>query len=633
MLGRTVFTGDDTREALLSALGFEVSSEAAVERELERRETLRQLRVIDPAVVAKQGSRDPQRHAVYPGSCAKADEKLGGRRAFGIWANLYTVRSDRNLGVGDLTDLAALAEWASSLGADFVGINPLHSTRNRGGQISPYCPVSRVYGNEVYLDVAAVPEFERSEAARTIVAAAEASGELQALRAASHVEYERVVSLKHSALRQMHATLRHAGDPAGAGRRREFAAYKRREGQGLVAYATFRALEEHFLQLGIPADWRQWSEEYRRPDTQTVKEFRLANEREVDFHCYMQFELDRQLCAVASRARSQMSVGLYGDLALGSDISGADGWVYQDVLVPGARIGAPPDDFAVEGQDWGLPPVSPEALRESGYEYWIALLRANLRHAGALRLDHVMGLFRQYWIPEALPASRGAYVRFPANDLLGILALESNRNDAIVVGEDLGTVPRGFQAMLARWGVLSSRVVYFERNRKGAFKSHRSYSKRAMVTANTHDLAPLAGYWKGRDLELRRDAGCYESQESYESAMRQRREEQGRLRERVKKEGLLPGESMGEESAASLARSAYTFLAKTPAPLVGVSLDDLALEEEPVNLPGVGNDRFPSWSRKMSRSVEELTADRTATEILRAVQEARQSRSQVRGTI
>jgi 4-alpha-glucanotransferase len=366
------------------------------------------------------------------------------------------------------------------------------------------------------------------------------------------------------------------------------------------------------------ANWREWPDEYRRPVSPAVAEFRLANERDVEFHCYVQFELDRQLGAVASEARSSMAIGLYGDLALGSDTGGADCWAYRDVFVHGVRLGAPPDDFATGGQDWGLPPISPEALKASGYDFWIKLLRANLKHAGALRIDHAMGLFRQFWIPSGLPASHGAYVKFPARDLLGILALESTRNDALIVGEDLGTVPSGFQSLLARWGILSSRVLYFEHNRDGSFRHHREYSKRAMVTANTHDLVPLAGYWKGRDLELRRDAGAYADTNAYTEARRRRHHEQVRLRERL---NISPSEG-GEQTdhiTAAKTRAAYLFLAKTPAPLVGVSLDDLAGEVEPVNLPGASNARFPSWSRKMGKSLGALADDADAAEVLQCV--------------
>lgn len=691
MSGHTVSTRDDTREALLSALGFDVSTEVGVQRELERREAVRRVHVVDTVAVVAANDRKAmrlevrlpgeaerlspeyeltvrlesgeeivseaaaetrrgstvwltlperletgyhdielritavggeyvtrQRRIVHPGRCRDVSAALGEKRAFGIWANLYSVRSERNLGVGDLTDLTRLVDWVNECGGEFVGINPLHSLENRGGAISPYRPTSRLYGNEIYLDVTVIPELQRCEAAKEMLASAEGSGELDALRATSHVDYERVAALKHSVLRKLYDTLRNSENSWSSSRKRQFAEYKRREGKSLVAYATFKALEGHLLEKGKPAQWREWPGELQRPKAPGVAEFRWANETEIDFHCFVQFELDRQLGAVASRASSKMAVGIYGDLALGSDPEGADAWAWQDVLVPGVSIGAPPDDFATEGQDWGLPPLAPEALHDSGYEYWIALLRANLRHAGALRLDHVMGLFRQFWIPESQPASTGTYMKFPAADLLGILALESSRHNAVIVGEDLGTVPRGLPGIMARWGVLSSGVLYFERNRRGAFRPSHAYSKRALVTANTHDLVPIAGHGKGRDLELRRDAGEYREPGAYDDALRHREEDRAELRRRLKMDGLLPDDSE-EEDAAALTRAAYTFLARTPAPLVGVSLDDLALEEEPVNLPGISSAGHPSWSRKMSKTIEGLQEDEQVAETVRAV--------------
>jgi 4-alpha-glucanotransferase len=317
-----------------------------------------------------------------------------------------------------------------------------------------------------------------------------------------------------------------------------------------------------------------------------------------------------------------MTIGIYGDLALGSDPSGADAWAYQDILVTDARIGAPPDDFAPDGQDWGLPPVSPGALKNSGYDFWIKMLRANLRHVGALRIDHAMGLFRQFWIPRGMSASAGAYIKLPARNLLGILALESAFSNTLIIGEDLGTVPRGFQSLLARWGILSSRVLYFERCRDGSFRSHKTYSKRALVTANTHDLVPLAGYWRGTDLELRRDAGGYADPGAYTVAQHQRSDEQARLKLRLRSRIAEVAQHPKEEAAAET-RAAYAFLARTPAPLVGISLDDLGLEENPVNLPGVSNAEFPSWSRKMRKSLDDLLIDPDVEKTLEVVAEER----------
>jgi len=299
-----------------------------------------------------------------------------------------------------------------------------------------------------------------------------------------------------------------------------------------------------------------------------------------------------------------MKVGLYPDLALGSARGGAETWSFADLFAQDASLGAPPDDFSPEGQDWAIPPLDPLRLREQGFAFFRRLLRASFAHAGALRIDHVLGFFRLFWIPKGRPASEGAYVRQPARELLAILAHESRRQGALVIGEDLGTVPAGTQARLARHGILSSRVLYFERL-GSRFRPARTWSKRALATANTHDLVPLAGYAAGVDLALRRRAGAIPSQQALRSALAERAASARALEDRLLAEGILRARG---PSAQELAAAVSGFLARTPCPLVALSLDDALGESEPVNLPGVGPEAHPSWTRRMSVSLERLPA-------------------------
>ena len=332
----------------------------------------------------------------------------------------------------------------------------------------------------------------------------------------------------------------------------------------------------------------------------------MEHAREIDLHRWVQFELDRQLGAAAARAKQAgMPIGLYQDLAIGSSPGGADTWAMPRLFVDNASIGVPPDPYSATGQNWGLPPIDPRALRRDCYRYFVRLVRSGFRHAGALRIDHVMGLFRLFWIPKGLTGREGAFVRYPANDLLGILALESARHRALVVGEDLGTVPEEVPAALQKWGVLSSKVFYFERDNRGGFKEAAQYEPLALATANTHDMATLAGFWEGRDVELRAKVGLIESETAAARARDERERDRGALLERLATDGVLPSPRAPGDPAA-LRGAIHDFLCRTPAALVGLALDDLAGEADAVNLPGVGPDRHPSWTRKMSLTIEEM---------------------------
>jgi 4-alpha-glucanotransferase len=544
---------------------------------------------------------------LVPGRCPTPADRLGGRRVFGLCANLYTVRSRANWGAGDLGDLGRLVDWGAAHGAAFVGVNPLHALRNTGGEVSPYRPISRLFRNVLYLDMARVPELADSAAARARLRSRAHTAALAAWRAGDRVDYGGVATAKLAVGRLLHRAfvIRHRA--CGTARGRAYAAFRARHGDVLRDFATFLALDAVHTAAGkAPGAWRSWPAGHRDPRAPAVAAFRVAHADEVDFHCYLQFVLEEQLGAAAARARTAgMPIGVYQDLAIGSSPDGSDPWAFPALFLDGASVGAPPDDYAPTGQDWSLPALDPHALTAGGYRYWTHLLRNALTHAGALRVDHVMGLLRQYWIPAGRPGTEGAYVRFPADDLLGILALEATRAGALVVGEDIGTVPAGFSHLMARWGILSSRVLYFERTSRGAFRAASRYTPRALATANTHDHVPLAGWWAGRDLALRRDFGFIDGAAAYDDARAARARERTALRRRLVADGALPAR-VGAPSDAVLRGAVHRFLCGTPAALVGVALDDLAGETEPVNVPGVGGDRYSSWTRRMRVSLEGL---------------------------
>jgi 4-alpha-glucanotransferase len=567
------------------------------------------------------GSRGAtQRLIVAPSSCYSVGEALGKRRGFGIIAHLYTLRSQRNWGIGDLTDLGELAEWAGGIGAAFVGTNPLHALRNRDGNISPYSPVSRLFRNVPYLDVAAIPELRDAPEVRLRVAAPEVQEQLARCRATRGVDYQRVMELKLPLLEALFRVFlaRHRG--AGTERGRAYALYKEEQGSALERFATFLALDRHFAREGRRMPWQEWPAEFRDPRSAAVERYRAVNRDAIEFNCYLQFELDRQLAEVARRgSTARLHLGLYQDLAVGTAGDGSDPWAFPGLFVHDATVGSPPDDYSATGQDWGVPPVDPHRLADQQYDYWIRLLRAAFAHSGALRIDHAMGLIRLYWIPKGARASAGCYVRYPVNDLLGILALESRRRRAVVIGEDLGTVPRGFAALLARWGALSSRVLYFERTNRGAFRAAGRYSRRALVTATTHDHPPLEGFRIGRDLELRRQAGQISTDRSLGRLRAARRRELKALERRLRADGAMP-RAAAQRRQTSFAEAVHTFLGHTPAPLVGVYLDDLVGETDPVNIPGVVADRYPGWSRRLSLPLERLASTPSVSAALRGLE-------------
>lgn len=540
--------------------------------------------------VALETARGPlaaeQLLIVVPSSCMRVDELLQGRRAWGLVVNLYSLRSARNWGIGDITDLATLAEWAASLGAQFVGLNPLHAIRNRGTDVSPYSPISRVFRNPAYIDVEAIPELAFAPGVRLLVDSAEFARGLAELRAASVIDYERVMAVKWPILRACYdaAAARESED-----RWREFRSWSAANDPELSRFAAHMARElGGFTSESTPA--------YADPAA-----------ADVDFHRWVQWELERQLGVACRRATAAgMRIGLYQDLAIGSSASGSDAESFPRLFARGVAVGAPPDPYSAHGQNWGFPPVNPHELAAERYRYFIDLVQAGFHNAGALRMDHVMGLFRLFWIPEGKLGEDGAYVRYPSEDLLGILALESVRNRALVVGEDLGTVPPDVPPALREWGILSSKVLYFERSEDGDFRPPRAYPAESLATANTHDMATLIGFMRGRDVELRIEHGLV-APGGEEQARAERERDRRLLLERLVKEGLL--DPARQDDMTAFRAAVHDMLAASPAMLVGVSLDDVAGEVEGVNLPGVGPDEYPAWQRRMSKSLEQIVTD------------------------
>jgi 4-alpha-glucanotransferase len=546
------------------------------------------------------------------------DDLRPGFRAAGLSVTLWGLRSSRNWGCGDFTDLRTLVDWViSEVRCSFIGLNPLHLLHNRAPfNTSPYLPLSIFYKNPIYIDIERVPEFARSPLAEPIFQSARMQAELAELRNAEFVQYEKVNGLKKRFLKLLFRQFRK--DARGGSRRADdFANYVREEGDLLEKAALYSALDEILHKRDANRwTWRDWPAEYQNPDSDACRQFSQEHRLTIDFYKYIQFLIEEQLAAAQEYARGRgLPIGLYHDLALATDSCGADLWAHRALYVTGCRVGSPPDAFAPTGQDWAFPPPNTIAHREGGYQLFRESIRKIVRHGGALRIDHVMRLFRLFWIPDGVEAVNGVYVSDYVTDLLRILALESVRSRNIIIGEDLGTVTDQMRETLARFGVLSYRLFYFEKWKDWSFKSSSDYPRQALVSSTTHDLPTLAGFWTHRDIDARRNAGLID-ESGYRAQTAERLLEKQRMLDVLHREGLLPKDytrnaAEVHELDGILHNATIGFLAQTPSALLLLNQEDLTKETEQQNLPG-STAEYPNWSRKMRWTLEELGESETA---------------------
>ena len=550
---------------------------------------------------------------VCPERAYLPDRLAGGGKTAGFNVALYGLRSARNWGCGDFSDLCALIDWAfRDVGFSFIGLNPLHALHNRTPyNTSPYLPLSLYYKNLIYIDVETIPEFTASSEARALFQAAAVQSEIQALRESPFVQYHEVASLKKRFLRLLHDEFRQANQDSE--RSRKFTAYCQCEGDLLNKFALYCALDEILHeQDGNRWTWRDWPLAYQTPDSAESRSFAQQHARTVEFYKYIQFVIDEQLAAARQHAKvTGMQIGLYHDLAVATDSCGSDLWAHRAFYVDGCRVGAPPDDFSPKGQDWGFPPPNVLQHRADGYCLYRESIRKILHLGGALRIDHVMRLFRLFWIPAGMEAAQGTYVRDNACDLMRILALESVRSQNVIIGEDLGTVTDEIRDMLAQFRILSYRVFYFEKHRDGSFKRTAEYPAQALVSSATHDLPTLAGFWLNRDIEARKAAGLADEQGYWNQIHDREREKQSML-DVLHFENLLPGDY--ERNAANLREfngdlhnAVIGFLMNVPSMILLINQEDFTKETEQQNLPG-STAQYPNWQRKMRFSLEDLSA-------------------------
>ncbi|MGW8329660.1 4-alpha-glucanotransferase [Streptomyces sp. NPDC055897] len=612
--GITVDVPDATVVAVLAALGVDASTPSALRRALADAEAAEANRLLPPTLVRWGDGPVPGlpdgltvtgtpvdqlplgvhqldvRH--QDGRTATATLVVAPRavpqpsgRTHGFLVQLYSLLSSRSWGMGDLGDLAELASWSGrTLGSGFVQVNPLHAAvPGTPTDPSPYRPSSRRFPDPVHLRVEDIPEYAYATDRARLDELTERAAALRqrVLTKGELIDRDAVWELKREALDVLHRV------PLGPGRRAAYCDFLAEQGQALEDHATWCALAERY-----GPHWRRWPEGLRDPRSAATGRARRELIDRVHFHSWLAWLTDAQLAAAQRAAREAgMPLGLVHDLAVGAHPEGADAWAQQDAFAPGMSIGAPPDAFNALGQDWGLPPWRPDVLAASGYAPYRGLLQNLLRHAGALRIDHVMGLFRLWWVPEGLPPTAGTYVHYDAEAMLAVLALEAHRAGAVVIGEDLGTVEPGVREALAERGVLGTSVLWFERDWAGTGRplAPESWRPGCVATATTHDLPSTAARLTGEHVQLRHRLGLLTS--TLATEQRAARAEVSEWLGYLERLGLLP-DAPGDEEAEI--RAVYRFLLRTPAHLVGVWLPDAVGDRRPQNLPGTW-DQYPNW--------------------------------------
>ncbi|MGB7449506.1 MAG: 4-alpha-glucanotransferase [Ornithinimicrobium sp.] len=547
-------------------------------------------------------------YVVYPKRLGLPAGLAGsGEQQWGLMTQLYAMRSSQSWGIGDLADLADAGAWAAGLGADFVLVNPLHAGEPEAPlEPSPYLPTTRRFVSPLYIRVEDVAEVAYLSAAERQLVEWHAD-DAKAFLELDHLERDAVWRAKEAALRMVFR------QPRSLRRDRAFEAFCERGGRSLLDFASWCALG---VQHG-PA-WNTWPEELQDPASPAVEAFRSERATDVQFWCWLQWILAEQLAGVQrDLVDTGMRVGVVHDLAVGVHPLGADAWALRHTLARGVTVGAPPDQYNQRGQDWSQPPWQPAALAEAGYEPYREMIAGVLRDAGGLRVDHVIGLFRLWWIPAGLPADQGTYVRYDHEAMVGILMLEAHRAGAVVIGEDLGTVEPWVRDYLRERGILGTSILWFERDEHGPLPPEK-YRELCLATVTTHDLPPTAGYLAGVHMELRRDLDLLTRPWAEELAEDEgaRAEVLAQLRER----GLLREDAPISEQVEALHR----YLTWSPAKLIGVSVSDLARDVRIINQPGT-HEEYPNWQVPLAGPdgrpllLEELVDLRSAVRLARTV--------------
>ncbi len=564
--------------------------------------------------VLRKGRQSPYqaRIIVAPPACFKQPALQQGKKLWGPSVQLYTLRSQQNWGIGDFGDLKRLVIKMAELGANFVGLNPIHALFPAYPEsASPYSPSSRRWMNILYIDVSAIPELSDCPEAQQRISSPDFCQRLSAVRASEWVQYTDVTALKMSILPLLYATFKHQHLDSLTERGQAFHDFVEQGGESLLSQAAFDAIHADLCEQDADIwGWQVFPEHYRHFHCAAVQDYLRENQERINLYLYMQWIVDEQIQEVQRAAEAQgMVIGLYRDLAVCVAESGAEVWADQGDLLLDVSVGAPPDELGPLGQNWGLPPLNPLTLRHQAYEPFIQLLRANMKSCGALRIDHILGLLRLWWIPRGEKATEGAYLYYRVHELLAILALESHRHQCSIIGEDLGTVPQEIVALLADAGIYSYKIFFFQTAEDGGYFSPAHYTAQSMSVLCTHDMPTLRGFWHCLDLKMGHDIGLYPDEAQFKFRMDVRLHHKQAILDSIAGHGLLP-ESVGRDAMTvpmsdALCEAMHLHMAAGASALMSIQLEDWLQMDNPVNIPGTVEE-YPNWRRKLSQPLETL---------------------------
>ena len=554
--------------------------------------------------------------AVAPSRCYSVGDALGTDtpRAWGLGVQLYSLRRAGDGGIGDTQALEHLVRSAGERGADALAISPMHAMFSSDNhRYSPYSPSSRLFLNSLY---AAPGTILGDHAVRSAIDTAQLGKTLDELESLALIDWPSAADAKQKLLRELYKGFSRGDHPLQG----DLSSFRHAGGEALENHCRFEALQAECARQGEPQDWRQWPEHWQDPRSSSIAEFADEHKEEVGYYAFCQWLIARSLERAQTAARSSgMRIGLVADLAVGADGAGSQAWSRQDELLSALTVGAPPDILNRAGQGWGISAFSPEGLQRSGFRAFIEMLRANFAHAGGLRIDHILGLQRLWVIPQGESPQNGAYLHYPLDDMLRLLSLESHRHQAVVLGEDLGTVPDGLREKLAARQILGMRVLLFEQHNTGHFKSLMEWPDNALATSSTHDLSPLNGWWRANDIDWNHRLNLIDAHA--EQQWRESREHERRGLRHLLEQDPVNFQGKAEESD-QLIDASVRFLGHTRAPLVLLPMEDALGTLEAPNLPGT-TDSHPNWRRRFSAPAQALLDDPDAARRLELLATAR----------